>query len=361
MTNDPQQFSSIEDQINILKSRHLTFKNEKSARNCLAIYGYYNIINGYKEPYVYKDNGKEFFKPGVTFEQIFSLFILDHTIRNGIMLAMLDIEEHLRSITSYVIAELYTSKHSEYLKTNHYRDRAVTHSKFSRRQILKKLNKALNSDKDPIKYSMTTYNNVPPWILFKGIYMNTLVNFIRLQKPLAKSKILGLAYGIDVTTNPPSESIKSIFTDSLFMFLEYRNIAAHGGRIYNHIPTNDITLDNNIIKELETWTSKEYVDDLSKSYGISRFLDLLLLFDYSGPYRNLSEQVRYAINEHLTSYPQDVQYILKATGIDANELHILVNNQTPIPVSNFIKEDGSLSEEFTQLIAEVAATKETLI
>jgi hypothetical protein len=45
-------FKSIEDQIKILKGRGLAFNNEEGAKNLLLQYGYYEIVNGYKDSLV---------------------------------------------------------------------------------------------------------------------------------------------------------------------------------------------------------------------------------------------------------------------------------------------------------------------
>ena len=42
-------FTTIDQQIKILKDRNLKFLNEKAAREHLRSYGYYEIINGYKD------------------------------------------------------------------------------------------------------------------------------------------------------------------------------------------------------------------------------------------------------------------------------------------------------------------------
>ena len=41
-------FTNIDEQIELLKSRNLTFINESLARQSLTNYGYYEIVNGYK-------------------------------------------------------------------------------------------------------------------------------------------------------------------------------------------------------------------------------------------------------------------------------------------------------------------------
>ena len=74
------------------------------------------LLMDIRKNYVIKlDNHNEEFKPGVSFEQIFSLFKFDKTLRQMIMIALVDLEEHMRSLISYVIAKNYSSKHIRYL------------------------------------------------------------------------------------------------------------------------------------------------------------------------------------------------------------------------------------------------------
>ena len=42
-------FKTIDEQIEILKDRHLKFINEEAAKSNLISYGYYEIVNGYKD------------------------------------------------------------------------------------------------------------------------------------------------------------------------------------------------------------------------------------------------------------------------------------------------------------------------
>lgn len=174
------EYTTVEEQIELLKNKGLIFVDEDFAKSCLETNGYYNIINSYKTQYIEVVDGEKRYVLGTTFEQIYSMFILDHNLRNSIMAAMLDLEEHLRAISAEVISHSFGTDHNEYLKWENYRDRHVTRDKFSLRGILGTLHQNLGSGKDPIKYYRENYDGVPPWILFKGTYFSTLINFIRL-------------------------------------------------------------------------------------------------------------------------------------------------------------------------------------
>ena len=135
MDKKPQEFTTIEQQIELLKSRNLIFKSEDTAKTILETYGYYNIINGYKDYYVEKCGKDEYYRDGITFEQITSLYFLDRALRNRLFVTILDLEEHLRSVSAYVIAEKFSSQQSEYLKFSNYQNRLTKHKRFSLGEI----------------------------------------------------------------------------------------------------------------------------------------------------------------------------------------------------------------------------------
>ena len=69
--------------------------------------------------------------------------------------------------------------------------------RFSLDNILNTLRKdAKYNDKNPIKYYRNTYHCVPPWVLFKGIFLSTLVNFVRLFKEKQKNELACKMYGL---------------------------------------------------------------------------------------------------------------------------------------------------------------------
>ena len=313
--NNSFPYTTVEQQIQKLKSQFLTFDNEAQARIHLETYGYYNIINGYRDPYIVREYDKKVYSSNVTFEQIFSLFCLDHNIRDAILLSMIDLEEHLKAITADIIAESFGTEHRSYLSRNNYRDKRVNDPKFSRNNILNGMtNVAQNSIKQPIKYYRETHNIVPPWILFKGIYFGTFVNFIRFLKGPEREKLVYKLYSNKVT-NSNLETYKNLLSDTLFLCLEYRNLAAHGGRTYNYIPTNDVRFEN----------------EMSIKKGLPLLLYVLNCFDYSQPFERLKNAINKALTNYCSTYKDDITRLEQATGfsITAKE-HVWLNPNSRI-------------------------------
>lgn len=67
-------FSDINKQITILQSRGLKIDNNSKTRNLLIDHNYYNVINGFKEPFLDKSQSTEVYKTGTTFKEIFTEF-----------------------------------------------------------------------------------------------------------------------------------------------------------------------------------------------------------------------------------------------------------------------------------------------
>lgn len=229
-------FSTFDKQIEILKSRGLLFNDESYAKDKLSFYGYYEIINGYKDFLLDKNSTDDRYLTGATFEHIFSLYQMDKQIASGVMESMKEVELTLRTAVAHTIAEQFGEKTQDYLKRQNYKTgpKNMNGPGYKIDQILNKLSYIVNDDIQPMKHYRECHGNVPPWILLKGSTFGNLVNFIKLQKPKQKERIISLAFGIpeEVIT----EQIKDMFADIIFLCHAFRNRAAHGGRMYNYKP-----------------------------------------------------------------------------------------------------------------------------
>lgn len=311
--NNMYDYTTTEQQIQKLKSQLLTFENEKLAAQILQTYGYYNIINGYRDPYIIREYGTKKYCPDVTFEQIFALFMLDHEIRDAVLLSMIDLEEHLRAVVADIIAEDFGSDYTKYLEKNNYRDRAVSNPRFRRNKILDGMRKtAESSNTQPIKYYREQHGIVPPWILLKGINFGTLVNFIRFFKAAQRNKLIKIIYSDDIA-DENMDAYKDLMSDTLFTCLEYRNMAAHGGRIYNYIPSSKIrNFENSELKK-----------------GLPQFIASLGYIKYSQPYYRINEAIKRALNTYCPQYPNDLERLEKAMGLHIiEEQYVWVNPKT---------------------------------
>lgn len=112
-------FKTYEEQVEIIKNRGLIVEDEKFAKEQLALYNYYNIINGYKDLFVI-DNGteRERFKENVKFEELLKLYTFDIKMKQLFLEQILRIESILKSTIAYVFAKNHPD--GDYLNKNNF-------------------------------------------------------------------------------------------------------------------------------------------------------------------------------------------------------------------------------------------------
>lgn len=301
--DDEILYTTTKQQIELLKTQQLIIEDEEYVKNQLQLYGYFNIIKGYRDPYIFNSNGKVLYRSGVTFEQIHSLYILDKNLRNGVIAAMLDLEEHIKAVAADVIAESFGTHQSEYMQFKNYRDKKRRKPEFSLSGILKTMQKSLNTDKNPVLHYRKSHGIIPPWVLFKNLYFSTIVNFINLFKPAQHIKMATYLYNTEKLTIS-IDDLRKVMMDTLFICLEYRNLAAHGGRTYNHRCNSKLRSDS---------LFKNNDDTL---YGFSQLLYLLKLLKYQNPYNTLDKILESEVNRHCQQFPEDVTYLGQILNMD---------------------------------------------
>lgn len=317
-------FKSIGDQIELLKSRNLKFIDEDICKRNLYMYGYYEIVNGYKffllDENETKKRNEDWYKEDSYFEQIFARFKLDKDIRNSILEATLEIECSLRSALSYTIAEKHGYKESDYLIKTHYNKGKVTRDQYGNikyfkiDQLFEKFTNILEDDVQPIKHYRDMHKNVPPWILLKGATFGNLVNFLKLQKANEKNKILSIISGIDEEEFKNNDALKSFYIDILFLCHKFRNRAAHTGRIYNYF-----TQDSQI-KYFKPFYDKIGISKTAYQKNNSVKSDFSALYfaldelENKRAFIGLRVSLSYHLKEHLNAFPSDGKMILRGMG-----------------------------------------------
>lgn len=305
--SSPMQYRNVDYQIEKLKTQNLTIKDEKTAKQLISTCGYSNLIKGYRAPYVFPFENSLRYRDGVTFEQIYSLYLLDKNLRSAVIASMLDLEEHIKALSAEVLAEQFGARTEDYLQFRNYSNKRKRKEQFTLKGILDKLNETLKTSRDPIHRCMEKHGDVPPWILFRGIYFSTMVNFID-QFKVKEQNILAHKLFDPSLTRLSDQQLRFLMMDSLFICMEMRNLAAHGGRIYNH------TIESRFRKE-EIFG----IENTSEIEGFSLLLSILNSFYYKDPFNRLSIALNNELNRHCKAYPQDVTYLAEILKINIIE------------------------------------------
>ena len=220
-----REFKKIKEQIEILKSKCLKFKNEENAKHILLRENYYYLTEEYENVFMdlkRSTEKKDVFMPDTYFEELYAIYNMDREFRNLIFDYINLIETHVKSYVSYTFSKKYGYK--DYLK----RENFIEGKKFD-----KNVNKLLNEiEKNRNRNFKTPGSNekkyldengiLPLWVLVKAFTFGNITNFYGLMKMQEKEEVAKL-----YKSNPYSLS------QYLKMLNIVRNICAHGDILFN--------------------------------------------------------------------------------------------------------------------------------
>ena len=220
-----REFKTIEEQIEILKSKGLKFKNEENAKHILLRENYYYLTEEYENVFMdlkRSTEKKDVFMPDTYFEELYAIYNMDREFRNLIFDYINLIETHVKSYVSYTFSKKYGYK--DYLK----RENFIEGKKFDKNvnKLLKKKKKNRNRNfKTPgsnEKKYLDENGILPLWVLVKAFTFGNITNFYGLMKMQEKEEVAKL-----YKSNPYSLS------QYLKMLNIVRNICAHGDILFN--------------------------------------------------------------------------------------------------------------------------------
>ncbi len=216
-----KEFKTLNEQIEILKNKQLIISDEEYTKNILLRENYF-FINGYRHLFV-KDKDREFL-PGVRFEELYSLFLFDRSLRNIIFKYLLVIENNLKSITSYVLSRKYGYREKDYLKSKNF-----SNNPEKQRQINDLINKMkrqikINGSQHSATLHYTSrYGYIPLWILVKVLSFGIVSELYSILKKEDQEEIANI---YNVKTNE--------LLDYLPILANYRNLCAHEDILYEN-------------------------------------------------------------------------------------------------------------------------------
>lgn len=217
-----KKFRTYDQMLDLLISRGIKIDNKNQRSNVKKILqheGYYNLINGYKEPFL-KNKDPERYLEGTTVEEIFALYEFDRSIREIFLRSILHVETNVKNLISYRFSEKYG--HDNYLLYKNFDTTKRDASKNISSLISSVQGQIASHSLDPnISHYLKNHGYIPMWVLCGILTFGNMSKFYSLMK------------------QPDRQSISAIFKISdnmLENFLNYltaiRNFSAHGNRLY---------------------------------------------------------------------------------------------------------------------------------
>lgn len=317
-------FKTIDEQLNILDQRGLVISNRESAYRTLSRYGYYEVINGYKDPFMISKNDDDGFKENITFEHLARLQECDRNLRFSVVAALEIFEENLRQAVANIISHDLSYIQGDYIKRKNFNTGKQYYNTRAKKYVypiddlIYTLNKATKSGKEPVKHYREKHGNVPPWILVKELSFGNLVWLCHLLKEPQKNKVLSLMLGIDqgiLKQLMQQADLKLWFHEALLLFLSYRNAAAHGGRMYNHFTASHELSYNQVFHQVFDISPADYRNGIGKS-RIGTLHKVIAFFDDKTPLIKLEVGLNNELDSYLKLYPDDKQYMVKEMQYD---------------------------------------------
>lgn len=321
---------TIEQQKKILVDRNIKLTQKSTA--ILLQYGYYNLINGYKDAFIDKEKSKQlghdFYKDGTTLDKIVTLYRFDEMLRRNILDFVTIIETQMKSLISLHFSLRYGTNHWEYLSPSSF----TTSPKQTRyvNSLINKLNNDIHKfstwkPHPAICHFVQKYNQVPLWALNTVMTFGTMANFYDLLTDDLKKKIAH-----DINPNLTPTTLSSI----LYYLTDIRNKCAHNNRLYTYkidqratrtstIP--QLTIHSTInISRLNASANSSFV------YGQDDILAVLIcitvFFGQTHVYRILYDNIDKSISSLSTTISPEVEsFVREITGLKHEYLEALKN------------------------------------
>ena len=238
-------FKSHNSMLRLMRSRNIMIgkgTEGSKVKNILARENYYSTINGYKDVFLDAEitdrTGEDYYVTGTTFFHIYSVYCFDRNLRSILMKGLLQAEQNLCTKVSYRFAENNKSEFS-HLNINNFSkaDLPTTTRLIS---TLSSVTQRNSKDKDSGFYHyLTHHQDLPLWVLVTKLTFGEITYFYKSMVPPLQERVLNdinkdytSEFGAPIAQ--PTSSLISKFNEILDVLVAFRNICAHGDRLYNH-------------------------------------------------------------------------------------------------------------------------------
>lgn len=215
-------FKTVDEQIEILKSRNVIIDDYDKAYKLLSKNNYYYLINGYKDLFINYVSEEEKYIDNTKLEELYSLYEFDKDIKINFLKYLLLIENEIDTYIAYEFSKSFG--HKNYLVHNNFNN---SNSKIP---LIEKFIKDVNLEIDyqyknsneMIIHYLDNYNYVPLWVLVRVLSFGKISKFFSLMKPKEQNAI-SRKYNLRIHE----------FRVILHNLTLIRNVCAHDEKLYD--------------------------------------------------------------------------------------------------------------------------------
>lgn len=333
---DDKSFLTYNQQMRRLRNIKHIECNGSQHKQILVRAGYFNIINGYKTPFICGTDikGNHVYLPNTSIEQLYSLKKFDDELRLFLLNYITQVEEEVRTLTGYKFDQCNANGKVSWYDTSAYSPSSRLQNRMS--AISSAYSELSASHQEYVKFYMENHTLIPTWIMIKVVNFSTFINVLQNSKTSVTHSICEL-YGMFDKKGLPNVKL---LIGSLHWLRTVRNSCAHNERIYcihqsaNPRRTNSGRINENYIFLLP----RSYSKDTDK-----RIFDLLVYFKCYLPnkeYQEMMSTLQDMLNRLQCSISKNAfEYVRGQMGIkklaDLDSLKKL--KKDPIEYNNFDK------------------------
>ncbi len=215
-------FRDTRTQLGILKSRGVIIHNKRFAKRIIRETNYYNLVNGYKTPFIQQSSPFEKYKKGTQFEELYALYEFDRKLRIITLEEILRFEKKIKTLVAYCFSKEHG--HKDYLKFENF-DTSSSEKYVQVSRLLSELYKkiSLNEEDPAVAHYITGKSYLPLWVLVNAISMGNISRFYSNMLPADRYEVAKrFKWGI-----------KDVQLENILHFLSsVRNRCAHDERLY---------------------------------------------------------------------------------------------------------------------------------
>lgn len=320
--NEDKLFLTYNQQMKKLRNDKHIECNGSNHKKILVRAGYFNIVNGYKTPFVSGQDasGNHIYISGTTISQLQAVKQFDDQLRSFLLKYITQVEEETRTLAGYKFDECNDNGSIPWYDTNAYSPNKSLQEKMG--VISKAYSELSKSQLDYVKFYMNNHKQIPTWIMFKVVNFSTFIDIIQVSKMDVSHSLCELYDLIDSNGYP---NVK-LLIGSLHWMRKIRNSCAHNERIYCLTRKSDSRGRSGRILE-------KYFRMLKPSYSRNldqKIFDLIVYFKYFLP-RNEYKQFITELKNMLLDlsskiHPHAFEYVRGQMRIkDLQDLDALVN------------------------------------
>ena len=217
-----KQFRNLSEQIEILRYKGLKIENEEYAKTILLRENYF-FLNGYRHLFFKSDVDKRFVD-NTTFEELYSMFLFDRSLRNIFFKNLLVIENNLKSITSYQLSKKYGYRERDYLKPKNFNNSPERQKQVN--DLIGKMKRQVRvngSQHTATSHYLSNYGYIPLWVMVKVLsfgIVSEMFSILKEEDQLAISEVYDVSVD-DIITYLP-------------VLANYRNLCAHEDILFSN-------------------------------------------------------------------------------------------------------------------------------